>query len=111
MGVAALVVGIFIVATLGVAILYGTIVGMGRFGRLLWRVLVAVPNSEVQEAVAGVSCWEDNECPPSVRDACPAFMQRDERLPCWLTNLRAEGHLRVACLTCDRFKVADLVTA
>ena len=71
MGLAALVVGAIIVLAVAVSIVYGTLVGLARLGRLLWRLFV-VPEGErpaqVELAQASPRCWEDKQCPPPVRE-------------------------------------------
>ena len=112
MGLAALVVGVLIALTIAVTVAYGTLVGMARAGRFLWRFLVpeeGLGTTDMEPAYADLRCWTEKQCPPSVREACPAYVQRVEELPCWLTNLRAEGSLRPACFTCHQFSIRDLV--
>ena len=112
MGLAALMVGLLIAGVLVVSIAYGVILGLMRLGEFLWRLLVEEPEmAPTSGALATAPCWEAKGCPPAVREACPAYQQRQEDLPCWLTNMRTEGRLRVSCLTCSRFSVADLVAA
>ena len=112
MGLAALIVGAVIALAIAVCIVYGACVGLARFARLLWRLLV-VPEGGRTAGVAVASaspiCWEEKQCPPPVREACPAYVQRAEAFPCWLTNLRAEGGLRPACFSCTRFSIRELV--
>ncbi len=112
MGLAALAVGAMIAVAIAMCIVYGTFVGLARFGRFLWRLLV-VPeggrNAGVEGARASPICWNEKQCPPPVREACPAYVQRAEALPCWLTNLRAEGRPRPACFSCNLFSIRDLV--
>ena len=114
MGLAALFVGGMIALAIAVAIVYGIFVGLVRFGRFLWRLVVG-PEAQL-DAVAteggsrGPPCWEDKDCPETARQSFPAFLGRDG-LPCWLANLRVEGHLRVDCLTCRRFNLAELLAA
>ncbi len=112
MGLAALVVVAVIALAIAVSIVYGTFVGLARLGQFLWRLLVAPEggrNAEVATARASPICWEEKQCPPPVREACPAYVQRAETLSCWLTNLRAEGGLRPACFSCSLFSIRDLV--
>lgn len=112
MGLAALFVGVLIAVAIAVAIVYGTFVGLVRAGQAIWKFLVPEEAEDLaasEEETSAVPCWEEKDCPPSVRDACPAYIRRTEGLPCWLTNMRAEGRLKVSCLTCARFNVADLV--
>ena len=112
MGLAALVVGAVIALAIAVSIAYGTFVGLVGLGRFLWRFLVS-PDAGQTEGVAAQGanpiCWEEKECPPPVREACPAYSRRSEGLPCWLANLRAEGALRPVCLSCGLFSMRDLV--
>ena len=113
MGLAALFAGVLIVLALAVAILYGTYLGLVRGGQWVWRFLLGqsldqqVPYSDRDPL--SIACWGDKDCPSSLRDACAAFIQAAEGLPCWVANLRAEGKLRPACLPCHRFKVTHLV--
>lgn len=112
MGLAALAVGAMIALAIAVFIVYGTFVGLTRFGRLLWRLLLAPEagqNPAMARARANPTCWDEKQCPPPVREACPAYVQRAEAFPCWLTNLRASGSLRPACFSCNLFSVRDLV--
>ena len=113
MGLAALFVGLLIAVAIVVTIVYGSIVGLVRAGRLLWRFLMPEEGSEEDAEsegdTVGLPCWEEKDCPPSVRDVCSAYLRRSENLPCWLANLQAEGRLRVSCLTCQRFDASALV--
>lgn len=112
MGIAAIVVGGLIALVIAVAIIYGTVVGLSRAGRFVWRLLVPesaeASGSATPGAASEVPCWTDKECPTAMKESCPAYLQK-EGLPCWLANLRAEGRLRTECLTCKRFNIADLV--
>lgn len=114
MALAALFVGGLIALAIVVAIVYGIFLGLVRFGRFMWRLLVGpearpAPAEEVGPA-ARLPCWEEKHCPIAVRETCPAYLQTDG-LPCWLANLRAEGRLRVDCVTCNRFNLAELLAA
>lgn len=115
MGFAALVVGGLIALAIAVAIVYGIFVGLARFARFLWHLLVG-PEAQAEvagghgEEIAGQPCWEEKDCPQTVRETCPSYLQKDG-LPCWLANMKAEGRLRVDCLTCRRFNLADLLVA
>ncbi len=113
MGLAALFVGGLIALAIVVAIVYGVFVGLVRLGSFLWRVLVGPEEqlAAVSEGEVGSGrCWEERDCPEVARESCPAYLQKDG-LPCWLANLRAEGRLRVDCLTCRRFNLAELLAA
>lgn len=115
MGFAALVVGGLIALAIATAIVYGIFVGLARFARFLWHLLVG-PEAQAEgaagreEGVPTPPCWEEKDCPPAARGTCPAYLQKDG-LPCWLANMKAEGRLRVDCLTCRRFSLADLLAA
>lgn len=112
MGIAALFVGILVALAIVSAIVYGTVVGLAHGWRFLWRNLVQEQGSPIEwdsGQARVVPCWEEKECPPSVRQACPAYLRRQEDLPCWLANLQSEGKLRVSCLTCERFSIKELV--
>lgn len=111
MGLAAIVAAGLIALAIVVAILYATFTGLVRAGRFLWRLLVPEESEGAKttaESAAGLPCWQEKNCPASVRESCPAYLQK-EGLRCWLAILRAEGRLRVDCLTCNRFNVADLI--
>ncbi len=110
MGLAALFVVVVIALATVAAIAYGTMVGLARAGRFLWRFLVEPEGPAVQAEAAGVPCWVQKECPPPVRESCSAYHDK-EGLPCWLVNMRAEGRLRASCLTCSRFDVGALIKA
>ena len=113
MGLAALFVGVVAAVTIVITIVYGATVGLVSLGRSLWRFLAVGPTGDgvgaVAKASATLPCFQEKDCPPSVREECPVYLQWDEDLPCWLTALRAENRLRPSCLTCSRFKVTDLV--
>ncbi len=112
MGIAALAVAGLMGLVVAIAVVYGTCLGLYRGGRFLWRLLVPEESGEATSGMAEDSsvsqCWQDKDCPAALRDTCPAYKQK-EHLPCWLAILRGEGRLRVNCLTCQRFDVADLV--
>ena len=113
MGLAALFTGVLILLAVIATVLYGTYVGIVRGGALVWRFLLG--ETEGREVIyssngtPSTPCWEDENCPPAAREACPAYAHWDEELPCWLATLRNEGRLRLGCLTCNRLKVADVV--
>ncbi len=112
MGIAALFVGILVAVVIVSAIVYGTVIGLAHGWRFLWRNLMEDQGSRIEMAegqAKELPCWEEKECPPSVRQACPAYLRRKEGLPCWLANLQSEGKLRVSCLTCERFSIKELV--
>ena len=113
MGLAAIFVGGLIALAIVVAIIYGAFVGLMRFGRFLWWLLVG-PEAQVGaigsagEEALRLPCWQEKNCPAQVRETCPAYLQKGN-LPCWLATLRDEGRLRVDCLACKRFSVADMM--
>ena len=110
MGLAAIFMGALIALALLVAVAYGMYIGLARAGLWLWRLLLGeVAEADAEVSAASVPCWEEKQCSTSLREVCPAYIRSDDDLPCWLTNLRAEGKLRVECLTCHRFSVAELV--
>lgn len=50
-------------------------------------------------------CWLFRNCPEERRLGCPAYS--DQRLPCWLARLRAEGRLPALCPDCDLFRTSS----
>jgi hypothetical protein len=50
-----------------------------------------------------IRCWEQRECPPEVRAACPAF---GADRPCWQVMRQTTGRLPEACFDCEVFKDA-----
>ncbi len=61
---------------------------------------VAAPTTQMVAAEA--PCWEQKQCPPETREACPAA--RNVALPCWLVRRDAEGCLPDGCFACALFK-------
>jgi hypothetical protein len=55
-------------------------------------------------APAEVRCWEQADCPPEKREACPAYAQPST--PCWQLFRTTDGELAVGCLRCDVFRHA-----
>ncbi len=112
MGLAALFAGILIALAIAVIIVYGSVLGLIRAGRFLWRFLIPeerdLEDTEMSEAPTESPCWEENNCPPSARDKCSAYVRRNDGLPCWLANLQADGRMRASCLTCKRFDLKVL---
>jgi hypothetical protein len=52
-------------------------------------------------APAEVRCWEQSDCPPEKRDACPAYLRPS--VPCWQVFRAKSGELAVDCLRCGVF--------
>jgi hypothetical protein len=51
-----------------------------------------------------VPCWQQRECTPEQRAACPAYL--NSQIPCWQIFRDKDGCLREACLKCDVFLTA-----
>ena len=45
-----------------------------------------------------ISCWESRQCPPEVRDQCPAYTLAP--IPCWVACQLANGERSRPCATC-----------
>lgn len=55
-----------------------------------------------------VRCWEQMDCPASIRDGCAAYAQ--PAVSCWQV-FRAENNLlKEECLTCEVFLSAPLIS-
>lgn len=55
------------------------------------------------------ACWEIHNCPPALRDNCPAYTNLTS--PCWEV-FRSNGRLKAACRSCKvpPPEIADLLT-
>jgi MerR family transcriptional regulator, heat shock protein HspR len=60
----------------------------------------------IKKMLAMIPCWSIKDCPPGVRDACPAF-DRVEK-PCWLITDKPWDCRNAECRTCEVYtNVAD----
>jgi len=51
-------------------------------------------------------CWEVRDCPPEVRDSCPAYAHPE--MPCWQVFRNGGGRLKEECLDCELFRDAPV---
>ena len=58
--------------------------------------------------VRQVRCWEQVDCPASVREGCAAYAQ--PAVSCWQVFRSENNLLKEECLTCDVFRSAPPIS-
>lgn len=122
MAIAGFVVLIIVALVVLVFAIYGLFLGMARLGRLVARAyewLVApdadllryekgAPLEQLMQLQPASSCWDLQQCPPKIRDSCPAYIHSN--LPCWVACMLEEPHNKVKpdCLSCRCFSLPEL---
>ena len=89
----------------------GITILIGWFLRRLdarWQAEAEAELAQLKTRTTPVPCWEVFDCPPRLRDRCPAYLQPD--LPCWECH-RSNGQLQSACLTCKVRRQFEKATA
>jgi len=69
----------------------------------------AVREGAVMPINLSVPCWVMRDCPPEVREACPAYRHPEQ--PCWQVIRNGNGRVRECCLECEVFRTASLPMA
>jgi hypothetical protein len=56
--------------------------------------------------VSQIRCWVLNDCPPEMRERCPAYAQLNT--PCWHVFRDGNGQMKEQCLDCEVFRRAPV---
>lgn len=57
-------------------------------------------------ALALPHCWEVRNCPPELRDRCPAYLRSEA--PCWQVMRQMTGRMPARCFDCKVFRDAPV---
>jgi hypothetical protein len=61
-------------------------------------------NAGLDSLVPVLRCWEINDCPESIREKCPAYLEKN--VPCWQQLRAKNGAIKEKCIGCGVFRGA-----